>query len=541
MNSSQSHPRLYEFGPFRLHVEGRALWSDGRVVQLTPKVFDTLLFLVERQGNLVRKEELIEALWPESFVEEHNLTQNIFVLRKALGDGESGRRYIQTMPKVGYRFIADVRVLPHTPVAEGRAAEITPANHAVPADVSPDDAGETGVKPAAREADEVRHRKVNRGRPRLMKTLAFLAGLMLVAVGGLTALLLKRSRDRTFESAISSVNGGAMRAGVISRNRESKRLLETGLYLWNQRSPDGIKKSVVYFQKAIEREPNNALAHALLADSYYLIYFYGISGFDNGEAYRKSVEAASASLERDPSLAEAHAIMGLIHRNNGPAAETYFRRSIELNPSLATTRLRYGLFLVRNGRLEEGLTELQRAYDLAPTSPPIIFALANTLFLSRRYDEAIDLCRGRLDVDANDDAARVDLAMYYIQKGMRAEAEAELRRIEGVEGGRLEALRLAGYMNALAGDHAEARRLAHLFETEANAWPTYWAFSLAGIYAAMGEEEAITYLTQAGDLITVGPEFDRDMFLTKLLFSPEFDRLRGKSRFKELLRRYGLG
>ena len=100
--------RIYGFGPFILNGAERTLRHAGRTVHLTPKVLDTLLILVERRGQLVRKDELMEALWPDSYVEERNLTQNIFLLRKALGGGESGRQYIYTVPKVGYRFTAEV-------------------------------------------------------------------------------------------------------------------------------------------------------------------------------------------------------------------------------------------------------------------------------------------------------------------------------------------------------------------------------------------------------------------------------------------------
>ena len=100
--------RIYGFGPFTLNGAERTLLHAGRTVHLTPKVLDTLLILVERRGQLVRKDELMEALWPDSYVEERNLTQNIFLLRKALGGGEPGRQYIYTVPKVGYRFTAEV-------------------------------------------------------------------------------------------------------------------------------------------------------------------------------------------------------------------------------------------------------------------------------------------------------------------------------------------------------------------------------------------------------------------------------------------------
>jgi DNA-binding winged helix-turn-helix (wHTH) protein len=102
---SKAKNRVWEFGPFHLNESERLLLRDGRPVGLTPKVFDTLVALVERGGRLVGKDELMERLWPDNFVEEGALTRNISDLRKALGE----ERYIETVPKRGYRFVAPVR------------------------------------------------------------------------------------------------------------------------------------------------------------------------------------------------------------------------------------------------------------------------------------------------------------------------------------------------------------------------------------------------------------------------------------------------
>ena len=104
---------LYEFGPFRLEPAERKLSRNDELVVITPKAFDTLLLLVRNSGHLLEKEELIRALWPDSFVEEGNLSNNIFVLRKALGEDP---QYIETVPKRGYRFVGAVRQLPSPPL-----------------------------------------------------------------------------------------------------------------------------------------------------------------------------------------------------------------------------------------------------------------------------------------------------------------------------------------------------------------------------------------------------------------------------------------
>src|ERR1043165_9183451 len=103
----QTQPaRAYKFGDFLLNLSERSLTREGRPLQLTPKAFDTLAALVARGGHLVEKDELLREVWPDTFVEEATLAQNIFTLRRVLGP--EGGRYIETVPKRGYRFVGEV-------------------------------------------------------------------------------------------------------------------------------------------------------------------------------------------------------------------------------------------------------------------------------------------------------------------------------------------------------------------------------------------------------------------------------------------------
>src|SRR5690242_9971729 len=104
-----SAKQIYEFGPFRLDPAERLLLREGKAVPLTPKAFDTLVVLVEESGHLVRKDDLMKRVWPDAFVEEVNLSQNVNSIRRALGT--NGEQYIETVPKVGYRVIVKARVV----------------------------------------------------------------------------------------------------------------------------------------------------------------------------------------------------------------------------------------------------------------------------------------------------------------------------------------------------------------------------------------------------------------------------------------------
>ena len=105
-----SNHHSYEFGPYRLSVAQRVLTRDGEIISLTPKATEILVRLVVNAGQLLEKDDLLKEVWPDTFVEEANLTQNIFTLRRALGDERAGPRYIETVSRRGYRFVADVRV-----------------------------------------------------------------------------------------------------------------------------------------------------------------------------------------------------------------------------------------------------------------------------------------------------------------------------------------------------------------------------------------------------------------------------------------------
>src|SRR5262245_59826340 len=108
---SQSSTKLYEFGAFRLDTAERVLLRGDEVIVLPPKVFDTLWMLVKGEGRVVSKSELMEAIWANAFVEEGNLSQNIYTLRRALGVDEHGRQFIETVPRRGYRFAVPVKLL----------------------------------------------------------------------------------------------------------------------------------------------------------------------------------------------------------------------------------------------------------------------------------------------------------------------------------------------------------------------------------------------------------------------------------------------
>src|ERR1051325_2294380 len=122
---SQQESHSYEFGRFRLKTAERVLLREGELVPLTPKVFDILVTLVEHGGQVVAKDDLMKRVWPNTFVEEGNLTQNISLLRKALGETPGGVQFIETVPRRGYRFVAETSESWHDDLIP-KSAETTP-------------------------------------------------------------------------------------------------------------------------------------------------------------------------------------------------------------------------------------------------------------------------------------------------------------------------------------------------------------------------------------------------------------------------------
>src|SRR4051812_43225169 len=106
MNNAPGH--FYDFGPFRVDATQRVLLREGKPVALAPKAFEMLLALVENSGRVMGKDELLRTVWRDSYVEEANLSNNVFLLRKVLGEDKDGRRFIETVPRRGYRFVADI-------------------------------------------------------------------------------------------------------------------------------------------------------------------------------------------------------------------------------------------------------------------------------------------------------------------------------------------------------------------------------------------------------------------------------------------------
>jgi len=190
----KENQQSYEFGPFLMDMDERLLMREGRVVPLSPKVFETLLALVKNSGRIVSKDELMQSLWPDTFVEESNLTQNISQIRRALGDGASETQYIETIPKRGYRFVAPVQRV--TPSENGSPAEAGNGAGVEVFDLAPGDAPSNGAS-----GDSIIKAPLN-----LKKALAVAALLGVSLVLLAAALFVYRRANTQAETAFRRIN-----------------------------------------------------------------------------------------------------------------------------------------------------------------------------------------------------------------------------------------------------------------------------------------------------------------------------------------------
>lgn len=626
-------PGTFQFSNYVLDSRNFELRREGRALRLEKIPMELLILLVEREGALVSREEIVEKIWGKDvFVEaDSGINTAVSKLRQVLRDDAERPKYIQTVVGKGYRFIASLNQVAIPGTTNGQATQRSAVTQSVLAPASVQ-----GVRSApgrlrwlvlsavllflALAASYFVRRS---GDAESYQTLAVLPFKPLSAgaddqyleLGMADALITKFSRSgrlivlptstiRKYAGADSDplAAGRALRVDTVleghiqrldQRLRVSLRLIRVrdgvslwsdsydtrftdvfqvqdivservvdalgvklsslqkadlrkretnnvqayelcmrGVFFWNKRSEDGLKKAVPYFEQAIAVDGNYALAHAGLATALAPMGYLGYRPSD--EIRAKMRAAATRAVTLDPSLPLAHVALGAVlafYEWNWSEGEKEFQRALELNSSLPLAHHWYGMLLDCTGRYEEALQQRQRAQELDPVTPIIVSAVGQTLFLLGDNDRALTQFRKALEVD-NLDQAHVGIGHVYEQDGDYQRAIAEYRlAVQYSPGSRLASAAL-GHALARAGKTSEARqilndlvRVSHVKYVS----PVH----LAIICAGLGDNEAaLSWLEKAYD--------QRNSTLSGIMMEPQLRTLRGDPRFKELLEKIGL-
>jgi serine/threonine-protein kinase len=316
-----------------------------------------------------------------------------------------------------------------------------------------------------------------------------------------------------------------------SDDTEAYRLYLKGRYYWNRYSEEGFKQAIDYFNQAIARDPEYALAYAGLADAHMQL---GVDFVRPNDAFPLGRRYAEKALQIDESLAEAHTSLGMYEEFFGRdfgAAEREFKRALSLNPRLAGAHHFYSHYLQAVGRSDEAIAEMTRATDNDPLSPFIVEELGYTYYGAKRFADAIDACNRALALDPKFDIGLSTLAMAYDQKRMYAEASATIDRAAQRETWPL-LLVQRGRLDALTG-HPDAAR-AMLERIRAMAKQEYVdPVMLAYLCVALEDRDgAFAALSQAID--------ERASYMLLAVRDPMLEALHGDPRWTALIARFGL-
>ncbi|MDQ3256863.1 MAG: tetratricopeptide repeat protein, partial [Acidobacteriota bacterium] len=318
-----------------------------------------------------------------------------------------------------------------------------------------------------------------------------------------------------------------------TESNEAYQLYLRGRFYWNKRNAQSLKKSIEYFNQAVERDPNFALAYAGMADAYILLPFF--SADSPLESYPKAKAAAQKAIEIDDSLAEAHtslALTLLVYDWDLAGSNRGFRRAIELNPKYAVAHQWYGThYLTVAERFDEAIAEGRQAEQLDPLSLIIKTDLGATYIFARQYDKAIEQLRQTIEMDQNFYMAHWRLGTAYGMKGSFQEAIAEYQKAIQLNDDP-QVLALLGHAYAASGNREEGlRTLDQLKEISKQRYVSAYAFAI--VYAGLGEkDQALQWLEQAYR--------NKDWMMARLKIDPLFDPLRSDPRFTKLIGRVGL-
>ncbi len=586
---NKSGGNIYEFGAFRLDLVKRELRCVGELLAITPKVFDTLRVLVQNRGQIVTKDFLMEEIWAESFVEESGLMRNISVLRKVLGEQQQAVPFIVTVTGKGYRFLAEVREV--SEADETVSTEEMPPPNLREKNESPfhtlavlpfRSLGADDAYLGLGMADSLITRLSSLERLRVRPTGA------VVKYGGIEQNPLEAAKALRVESVIEGTirqNGDRLRVTVqlvsveneialwaekfdeslndifavqdlISERvaaalkvrlssselehltrRETENLTAYQLYLRafyqiNTISEKGTAQAMAYLERAIEADPNYALAYTALFSCLVLIGLFNTLPAEAIAAKARGL--AAKALELDATMPAAHysqAFSHLLFDWNFAAADSSHSRAVGLNPNDAEVHRYYSFYLFLMRRDDEAIREAETALRLQPLTNTLMMQLAHVFYYTRRYDEAIAMYHKCLAAEPDFLLVQIGLARSYTEKAMFEDAFSIIDRVNPAIGNTPRLISARGYISAKAGETEAAHQaIKRLLEISAQSYVS--SFDVAIIFAGLRDvEQTLLWLEKAYD--------ERSVLMPFLKADPYFDPVRNDLRFDSLLKRIG--
>jgi TolB-like protein/Flp pilus assembly protein TadD len=566
--SSQTQP--LRFGSFELDLRAGELRRQGVKLKIQEQPFQILAMLLKHSGQVVTREELRSRLWPsDTFVDfDHSLNKAINKLREALGDSAENPRFIETLAKRGYRFLADLKSAPGR-IQSLLVLPLENLSRDPEQEYFADGLTEELITKLTRisalrvlsRTTAMYYKGVRKPLPEIARELqveGIVEGTVLRSGEQvrISAQLIHAPTDthlwaESYERELQNVlalqsevaQAIAREVQVKLTPQEQAQLAEErsvdpeayaaylkGRYHWNRRRGEELPKAVRCFQQAIAKDPAYASAYAGLADS--LSTFGTWSFVPPNEGCAKAKGFALRALDIDPSLGEAHVSLAWAtawYDYDFVAAEREFERAIELNPRYPTAHYWFGFFLALMGRYEESYTELIRAIRLDPLSGVIHWGLGFVYWCARRYDQVIEQSEKALELDASFAPAHALLGWAYPCKSLPEPAITSLRKAVELSHGASQWVGSLGEAYALAGYWDEARKiLEQLQEVSKQRYVT--PYIIGRIYAALGEkDEALRWLETAYQ--------ERAAWMIFLKTDPRFDDLCPDPRFQDLMRR----
>lgn len=564
---------VYAFGEFRVDAVRRVLQRNGKPIALTPKVFDTLAFMIRRHGQLLEKNELMQELWPDRVVEENNLSQNIAALRRALAERRGENRYILTVPGHGYRFVADVEALDDTPLervtlavlpfenlsndpereylADGLTEDtITALGQIDPRQLSV--VGRTAVMAYKRSDKAIADigRELNAvylvegsiraegGRMRVTAKLIRVRGQLHVWSATFdgeprSVLEFQRELSRVIAEQVRLQLSPERLAALAHRQTQNADAYDhylRGRHFWHQLTPETTRSAMHHYAKATHFDPGYALAWCGIADAWCSAPITG--DVPPLAALPHARDAVAQALRARPNIAEAKASRGFLAfwlEWDWTAAEEAFRDSIRLDSSYPLPHRMLGLLCSHLGRTREAASEMQRARELDPLLAVHHALSAQVAYAGRDFTAARQFARQAIVIDRDFWIGHFQLAQAQVALGAHEDALIALNDAARLSGGNSKVAALRGVANAKLGRLDDARAAADALAS-ASATRYVPPCAAALVKAALGDMDGALHWL---DLAVAA----RDVHLMFLPIDANWDCLRGDPRFSALLAR----